>query len=110
MRNQLFTCAPTTKRVTNSVKGVQAASGCISSPLPGHDIRHCWHCDNVRCHFDVAERHPGKGKLSVAKGCANGVVGNQCQKELLSVSINVLPILQAETNIIENRTTECDGG
>ena len=60
----------------------------------------------MRCHSDVARRHPGKGQLSVAKGCANGVVGNQCQKELLGVCINILPILQAEADIIESRTTK----
>lgn len=86
-----------------NVTVMQVAWGCSSAPVPGHDIRHCWHGDNASCHFNVAGRHPGKGQLSVTKGCTDGVVCDQRQKELLGVSINILTILQAEANITQDK-------
>lgn len=80
-------------RIEYSVTVVQATCGCISSPISGHDIWHCWHGINAGRHLDVAGRHPGKSQLSVAKGCADGVVSDQCQKKCLGVGINILPIL-----------------
>ena len=63
----------------------------------------------MSCHFNVAGRHPGEGQLSVAKGCADGIVSDQRQKELLGISINILPILQAEANITQDKNN-CGGG
>lgn len=98
------------RKAQHSVTVVQAACGCSSAPVSGHDIWHCWQCDNVGCHSNVAGRHPGEGQLSVAKGCADGIVSDQRQKELLGVSINILPILRTEANIIQDKNTLEEGG